>query len=224
MPLDPRERAHELCSVVHAGDDDDLDVHFETRIEDGLEHLHAPCRVLSHEALAYVRAHRMQGDMQGREMAFDDAGKLVVIHVGQGHEVTLEKREAIVVIAQVQGRTHVLRQHGHEAEDAGITAGDDAIEDAVIENDAPILPQLTIDVGEAPILERQLDVVAIGLPAPLDEVTQRHVLDMRDDHAARKPRPIGRRTRLDTCDARTTRLGMRLRLEGAVGTRFSLFV
>ena len=60
MPLDPRKRTHELRSIVYAGHDDDLNVHFEAGIEDGLEHFHAARGILAHESLAHVRTHRMQ--------------------------------------------------------------------------------------------------------------------------------------------------------------------
>ena len=108
--------------------------------------------------------------MQRREVTLDNALEFVIIDVGKGHEVSLQKRETIIVISQVQRLAHALGKHAHEAETTGIAAGHDTIEDAVIEGDAPVLPQLALEQRSLSVIKRHLDIEAIGLPTPLDEV------------------------------------------------------
>ena len=76
-----------------------------------------------------------------------DAVDVLFGHVGERDEIALHEAQAVVIVAQGEGGTHVLGQHGHKAEAAGVAAGGDAVEDAVAEGDAPVLAGIALEHG-----------------------------------------------------------------------------
>ena len=214
--LDPLERARELFSIVHARAHDELRVHAQPGVQDALERLHAARGVGADELAARLGAHRVQRDVQGLQVVFDDALDVRIGQVGERDEVALQKRQAVVVVTYVERAAHVLGKHGQKAERAGVSAGEDAVEQDVVELEPPILAQVALEVGDLAGVERDLDLEAVGPPAPFDDVAQRHALDVREHHAGLEARlPCGRAL-VHRLDGGTARPAAHLRGRGLV--------
>ena len=100
----------------------------------------------------------------------------------------MEKREAVVVVADREGFTALLGQHGHEAEDAGVHAGAHAVEHGVPEGEAPVLARIALEHGGgerlvARVEDLEFHLVFVGLPEPDDHVGERLAVHAGDEHA-----------------------------------------
>ena len=65
----------------------------------------------------------MYRDIDGRNTHFDNALHILILHIGEGNIVTVDEREAGVIVLEVNGLTHALGVLVDEAEDALIGAG-----------------------------------------------------------------------------------------------------
>ena len=159
--LHPAQGADELQAVVDARADHQLGVQLDASIQQALGHLQAAVCVAAHELAAHLGRHRVQAQVKRAQVLAHDAVDVLFGHVGERDEVALHEAQAVVVVAQGEGGTHVLGQHGHEAEAAGVAAGGDAIEDAVAEGDAPILARLALEHGNIALCRGYLHLQAV---------------------------------------------------------------
>ena len=98
----PRERLLEHRPVVDAGNQHDLDVELDPRIEQLVEPLERPVFSGADELLANRRVDRVQRHVERREVLLGDALDVLVGEVGERDEVALEEGQAVVVVAQVE--------------------------------------------------------------------------------------------------------------------------
>ncbi len=182
-----RERVVENRAVVCAGYQHDLRVDGDARVEQLHEHLTAARGVAPDERTAHVLIPRVDRDVQRREVLLDDAVDVLVGEVRERDEVPLQKREAVVVVAEVERRTHVLGEHRHEAEGAGVLADVDLVEEDVCEVDTPAFREVALEHDVARVSlgvdDLQLDHVLVGEPLPVDDIEQLDPVG-RDDHVA----------------------------------------
>ena len=160
----------------------------DSRLAQGLEHLDAAGRVGTDHLAPHVCRDGVDGDVHGLQATGDDAVHVLVGDVGERDEVALEKGQAVVVVAQRERGTRLLGKHRHEAEDAGVQAGADAVEEDVGELYAPVLAGLALELtggGGAVRGVKDLEVTpaAIRLPAPVDDVPRLDAVDRHDPHA-----------------------------------------
>ena len=121
-------------------------------------------------------------------MLLDDARLVFGGEVREGDERAREEAQTEVVVAQREGRPHVVGELAHEAEDAGVAALLHAVEHHAVELEAPVLA-LVAEKVDLPRLAVEVDVshrdlVFGGKPAPIDQVAHRLAVD-RGDEAAR---------------------------------------
>ena len=113
---------------------------------------------------------------------------VLVGKVGQRDKVTLQKAQAVVVVADIERGATALGQHGHKAEHAGVDAGAHAIEDGAVELKAPVLAREAVELhggdgAVARVENLQLDGVVVGLPKPYDHVGELLAVDREHAHA-----------------------------------------
>ena len=155
---------------------------------DGLEYIHAALGVAAHHAAADVGAYGVDRHVHRTHVAIDDVLHVLVGKVRERDKVTLQKAQAIVVVADVERGTAALGEHRHKAEHAGVNAGTHAVKDGAIELQAPVLAGKTVELDRSDgVVERvenlQLDGVVVGLPEPHDHIGQLLAVDRKHAHA-----------------------------------------
>ena len=222
MRLDVIERLRKLVAVIEIGAEHDLRMDLDTRFHELLEHVDAALRVLPDEAFADIGRDSVERDVHGLETALDDPLDILVRDVRERHEVSLKEREPEVVVAQAERGARIGRQHAHEAEDAAVHAGADAVEQDIGEFDAPVLPRLAVElraVYEAVmrVEDFELAISTVGLPAPCDDVGQLGAVHGKDAHARLDARAIGGTPLLDGSDPRPDAGGLGRCIVGTFG-------
>ena len=155
---------------------------------DGLEHVNAALGVAAHHAAANVGAHGVDRHVHRTHVAIDNVLHVLVGKVGQRDKVTLQKAQAVVVVADIERGATALGQHGHKAEHAGVDAGAHAVKDGAVEHKAPILTREAVELyggdgAVARVENLQLDGVVVGLPKPYDHVGELLAVDREHAHA-----------------------------------------
>ena len=92
----------QLLAVVHAGAQNDLRVNLDAGGHDGLEHVHAALGVAAHHAAANVGAHGVDRHVHRTHVAIDNVLHVLVGKVRERDKVTLQKAQAVVVVANVE--------------------------------------------------------------------------------------------------------------------------
>ena len=113
---------------------------------------------------------------------------VLVGKVRERDKVTLQKAQAVVVIADIERGATALGQHRHKAEHAGVDAGTHAVKDGAVELKAPILTReaVELDGGDGAVARVEyfeLDGVVVCLPEPHDHVGESLAVDREHAHA-----------------------------------------
>ena len=122
--LEVAHRAHKLLSVVEAGAADDLAVHRDAGFREAAHGVYrlSGARIAQHGA-AQLRICRVDGDVYRAYMQRDDALYLALREVRKRDVVAEKEAQARVVILEVHGAAHALRELVDEAENAVVRAG-----------------------------------------------------------------------------------------------------
>mgnify|MGYP006923478239 CR=1 FL=1 len=178
----------QLLAVVHAGAQHDLRVNLDAGGHDGLEYVHAALGVAAHHTTADVGAHGMDRHVHGAHVALDDVLNIFVGEVRERDKVTLQKAQAVVIVANIERGAAAFGEHRHKAEYAGVHTGAHAIEDGAIELQAPVLAREAVELhGRDGVVARvenlEVDGVVVCLPEPHDHVGELLAVDREHAHA-----------------------------------------
>jgi hypothetical protein len=121
------EGAAQHVAVVHPGLQNDLRVELDSALREGLElRQDRLCPGMAQQAAAHHRIGRVYRDVEWREPVFENSLHVPRFQVGERREVAVPEREAVVVVADVQGFPQSLRKTVHEAEVTAVGAAPDA--------------------------------------------------------------------------------------------------
>ena len=195
-------RAFELRPVVPLRHEDDLRVHHDARLGQALhdgQELAADPR-LAEEAVAQRGVGGVHGDVEGGEPLRLDARELVLLEVGQGDVVSVEKREAKVVVLHVEALPHPARELVDEAEHALVPAGVDLARARRFQLEAKVRPRAPEDSAplRAPALHGEPQLLVPGVKVKIDDVAEGCAIDGHDAVAGPEPGAGGRRSLLDS--------------------------
>ena len=222
--VSPPERLAQHFPIVLVGHENDLRVEFDAGGEQAVEYLDAMGGVLADDAAADLGVRGVQRHAQGADMLLDNARFVFGGEVRESDERSREEAQTEVVVAQREGRPHVVGELAHEAEDAGVAALLHAVEHHAVELEAPVLA-LVAEKVDLPRLAVEVDVSHRNLvfgrkPAPVDQVAHRLAVDRGDEAAGFESCVVGRAfggnernfgagrelfTRTRTCRARIAR-------------------
>ena len=198
MGLDVLESCEQFIPVIDPGAKHDLRMDLDTGLEEALEHLDAARRVAPDELASALRRDGVKRHVHGREHLVDGVFDLGVLHIRKGHEIALQKAQAIIVVPNGERGSALLGEHVHEAEDAGVHAGAYPVEHDAVKIDAPFLARETLDhsrrdrvVTRVEYLDLGLDV--LGLPQPHDHIGERLAIHREHAHAGLESYVICRR-------------------------------
>ena len=194
--IGPLERLAQHFPVVLVGHEDDLRVKLDASGEQAVEHLDAMGGVLADDAAADLGVRGVQRHAQGADALLDDARLVFGGKVREGDERAREEAQAEVVVAQREGRPHVVGELAHEAEDAGVTALLHPVEHHAFKLESPVLA-LVAEKFDLPHLAVEVDVphrdlVFGGKPAPIDQVAHGLAVDRGDEAAGFESCVVGR--------------------------------
>ena len=162
----------ESVAVVDPGADHDLAVDLDAVVEQGPQPAQAgrPPTVAQHAGpdlgVGGVDAHPQRGQALGHHPLEVGLGE-----PGQRGEVAVEKRQPVVVVADVQALAHALGQLVDEAELAVVVAGPDLVEQGGVHLDPERLGPVALDG------DRQLEAAPAQVDVELGLVGQQLVLD-----------------------------------------------
>ena len=194
-------RALELRPVVPFRHEHDLRVHHDARLgqplHDGQE-LTADPR-LAEEPVAEGGVRGVHGDVERREPLRLDARELVLLEIGQGDVVAVEKRQAEVVVLHVEALPHPARELVDEAEHALVGAGVDLARARRFELEAEVGPRAAKERAPppAPALHGESQLLVPGVEVKIDDVAEGFAIDGHDPVAGLKPGAGRRRPLLD---------------------------
>ena len=117
------QAAPQFLAVIEAGADNDLGIDADVvrgQLGDILEHLAAAG--VFHQFDPQLRVGGVDRDIDGADVHFDDAGDVLIGHIGEGDIAAEQEAHAAVVILKVEGFAHALGQLIDEAENALIGA------------------------------------------------------------------------------------------------------
>ena len=163
----PARVALQDLAVVDAGADDDLAVHLDAAVEERPQPAQArgAAAVAQHPG-AYLGVGGVDGDEQRRQPFGEHPLEVRLGEAGEGREVAVQERQAVVVVAHVQVLAHAFGQLVDEAELAVVVAGPDPVEQGRVDLHAERLAALALH------LERNLDPAAAHLQAKARLVCQ----------------------------------------------------
>ena len=194
--VSPLERLAQHLPVVLVGHEDDLRMELDASGEKAVEHFDAVGGVLADDAAADLGVRSVQRHAQRADVLLDNTRLVFGGEVREGDERSREEAQTEVVVAQREGRPHVVGELAHEAEDAGVAALFHAVEHHTVELEAPVfalvaekvdLPRLAVEVDVS-----HRDLVFGGKPAPIDQVAHRLAVDRGDEAAGFEPCVVGR--------------------------------
>ena len=194
--------ALEHVAVVHARAEHDLATNRDAVVEQRPQppQAHPATGVLEHP-VAHLVVGRVDADVQRREAFGDDTLEVGFGEAGQGREVAVQEREAVVVVLEVQAAAQPLRQLVDEAELTVVVAGADPIEHRA----RHLGPERL--TGSFLHLDRQLQTAAqdvegdlrvVGGEAPFDDVAGHGAVQSGHHVADLQTGVRGRRTGRDS--------------------------
>ena len=193
--VSPPERLAQHFPIVLVGHENDLRVEFDAGGEQTVEYLDAMGGVLADDAAADLGVRGVQRHAQRADMLLDDARLVFGGEVREGDERAREEAQTEVVVAQREGRPHVIGELAHEAEDAGVAALLHAVEHHAGKFEAPIFTFAAFKLHFASfavgvdVAER--DEIVGGKPAPVDHVAHGLTVHAGDDAAWRESGVVG---------------------------------
>ena len=150
------QAAPQLLAVIEAGTEDDLGIDADVvrgQLGDILEHLAAAG--IFHQFDPQLRIGGVDRDIDGADVHFDDAGDVLIGHIGEGDIAAEQEAHAAVVILKVERFPHPAGELVDKAEHAFIGAVVLAIHEVIGE----FQPQL--------VIFRLFDMEGEGLALPL---------------------------------------------------------
>lgn len=189
-------RPVERGAIVDAGTEHDLSVHGNPMVQERPE---PSQRRRSPRVPQHSCSHRGVGgvdrDVERAEALLNDASKVQFSEAGQRREVSVEEREAVVVVLEVQRLAHPRGKLIDETELAMVVAGLDPIEDRRRESDAQGLTGDLVETnGPVPAFstDRDFGVRVVDELLVLDHVGRDDPVHGDEFITNRQPRLSGR--------------------------------
>ena len=127
----------QLFTVVDTFAEHNLTVHNNARL---IETIHlfegVPGEAVMKHLTAKLRVHGLEGNINRLHAVGDDALYILVTHIGKGHIIALQKRKPGIIVLEIQGIPHALRQLIDKTEDTFIAAGTIIVHHAIFKLDA----------------------------------------------------------------------------------------
>ena len=143
---DPGQRVLEGGTVVDSRAHDDLSVHLDPPVQQHLEPAQAGRSLgVAQHLRPQLGIRGVDGDEERAEPLGQDPLGVELGEAGQGGEVPVEERQAVVVVLEVEAPPHPLGQLVDEAERTVVVAGPDPVEDGRGDLDPEGLSRLLVD-------------------------------------------------------------------------------
>ena len=190
------QRVVEHRAVVDAGAHDDLAVHLDPRAQQQLEPAQAGrAPPVAQQPCSHVGVGRVDAHVERAEPLADDPLEVGFGEPGQRREVSVEKRQAEVVVLEVEAAAHPLRELMDEAERAVVVARLHPVEHRVRELEPErrtlLLVHHQLLLEPAPP-DFEVDLGRVGLQLVGDHVAELLAVD-REDLVARRDAGLVRR-------------------------------
>jgi hypothetical protein len=162
-----RQRPLQDVAVVDARADDDLAVHLDATVQERPQPAQAcGAPAVAEHAGAHLGVGRVDRDEQRREPFGQDPFEVRLGEAGEGREVAVQERQAVVVVADIKALAHALGQLVYETELAVVVAGPDPVKKRRVDLHAEWLAAVALH------LQRELDPPAAHLQAKAGLVCQ----------------------------------------------------
>ena len=168
--------------IVEAGAADDLTVHHDAGLRKallGAEALTGP-GILQHPD-AELRVHRVHRYIHRAHMKGDDPLNLPLGEIGQGDVIAQEKAQPCIVVLEVHGRTHPLRELIDEAENAVVGAGTRPVHQIALKVQTQVaalrLPDVQTVFRAVRPGEKQMQIPVIGVELIVEDVEDAFSVD-----------------------------------------------
>ncbi len=195
----------ERRAVVDARAHDHLAVHLDAGVEEELQPAQARCTPpVAQELRAHVGIGGVDAHVQRTEPLRHHAFQIGFGETGERGEISVEKREPVVVVLQVQALAHALGQLVDETERAVVVAGADAVEHRARQLDPERRALGLVDLHDplhtAPA-QVELHVRAVDLDLVRDDVAEYLAVDREHLVAHDDARLRGRRSGRDSINS-----------------------
>ena len=182
-------RVVEHRAVVDAGAHDDLPVHFHARVEQQLEPAQARrAAAVAQQPDPHFGIGRVNAHVERAQLLGDHPLEVGLREPGQRCEISVEERQAEIVVLEVQAAPHPFRELMDETERAMVVAGLHPVEDRVRELEperrAFRLAHHELPFEAAPA-DFEVDLGAVGVQLVRDHVAELLAVDRQDLVAGR---------------------------------------
>ena len=185
------QRVVEHRAVVDAGAHDDLAVHLDAGVEQEFEPAQARrAAPVAEQARAHVGIGGVDAHVQRPEPLGDHPLEVGFGEAGERREVSVEERQPVVVVLEVEALPHALRQLVDEAERAVVVAGPHPVEHRARELEAERRAVGLVDherALEPAAAHLELDAWPVGVELVRDHVPQVLAVDRTTSSPASTP-------------------------------------
>ena len=190
------EGVFEHVAVVQPWADHELPMDLNTVVEQVAQppKAHGPALVAQH-FVAHERVGCMNRNVERRQILGDDPLQVGFGKAGEGREISVQERQAVIVVFEVEASPHAFRQLVDETELTVVVAGAYAVEYSRVHLDTEVLAVFFSNVEvelQTSAVDRQADLGVIGEHAVFDDVADRLTVDSRQQVANGNATRLGR--------------------------------